>query len=135
MTPRLFVPLLLFLLSLRQDHGCGTAAFAWAQCLHYSQGAVGVCEGRGEQTWCPLPPPSAKESLFIILRLQCLIIAEKGLAQGGARRCHLLNVPDLGRREEERLGGAEDLFCPYLGSHQQAAHQPVWASWRGKGLE
>lgn len=76
-------PLLLFFLSLRQAHGCRTAASAWAQCLHYSQGAVGVCEGRGQQIWCPLPPPSAKESLFIILRLQCLIIAEKGLAQGG----------------------------------------------------
>lgn len=44
---------------------------------------MGVCEGRGKQTWCPLPSPSAKESLFIILRLKCLIIAEKGLAQGG----------------------------------------------------
>lgn len=83
MTPRLFVPLLLFFLSPRQAHGCCTAASAWAQCLHYSQGAVGVWEGRGEQTWCPLPPPRAKESLFRILRRQGLIIAQKGLAQGG----------------------------------------------------
>lgn len=54
------------------------------------------------QTWCPLPPSSAKESLFIILRLQCLIITEKGLVRGGAGRCHLPNVPGPLRRKEKR---------------------------------
>lgn len=96
--PGLFVPLLLFFLSPRQDHGCCTAASAWAQCLHYSQGAVGVCEGRGEQIWCPLPPPRAKESLFRILRRQCLIIAEKGLARGGQE----LSPTECPRPRQER---------------------------------
>lgn len=131
--PRLFVPLLLFFLSLRQDHDCCPAAFAWAQCLQDSQGAVGVCEGRSEQTWCPLPPPSAKESLFIMLRIQCLIIAEKGLAQGG-RRYHLLNVPALGRRELERMGGRRICSVLTWGSYQQAAPNQFGPVGEGRAL-
>ena len=37
----------LFFLNPKEDGGCLTAASAWAQCLHCSQGAVGVWEGGG----------------------------------------------------------------------------------------
>lgn len=65
--------------------------------------------------------------------------SREGVSKRGARRCHLPNVPGPVRREEERLrekaGRGAGVSCPYLGSFEQASHQPVWATWRGKGLE
>ena len=65
---------------------------------------MGVCEGgEADMISSSSPTPGAKESLFIILRLQCLIIAETRLARGGQE----VSPTKCPRPSQERGGKAE----------------------------
>lgn len=61
-----------------------------------------------------------------MLRLQCLIITEKGLARGGPGGVtYRMSQAQSGERRRgwvRRLGRGAGVSCPYLGSCLQVSH-------------